>query len=697
MFERISTGQSNGNGSFGTFINGASADGTRVFFSTVESLEPGDTDTTSDIYERSGSTTTRISTGPSGGNGAFSSTFWRASADGTRVFFSTQENLVPTDTDSYVDIYERSGSTTTRISTTTGPFDADFVGSSADGSRVFFTTLAFASGDTDSAEDIYERSGSTTTRISTGSIGGNGAFTVAFEGYSADGSRVFFTTAEPLEPGDTDSGWDLYERSGSTTTRIGGNGAFNDVSFSRASADGTRVFFRTAEPLEPGDTDSAEDIYERSGSTTTRISTGSIGGNGAFNDLSLVSATADGTRVFFRTAEPLEPGDTDSSADIYERSGSTTTRISTGSIGGNGAFGPSFNGSSADGSRVFFTTAEPLEPGDTDSSADIYERSGSTTTRISTGSIGGNGVANPTFRRASADGARVFFETPEPLEPGDTDSEFDVYERSGSTTTRISTGSIGGNGAFYAGLGVISTDGARVVFTTSEALTASDLDAAEDLYLARYPVTSGYPRPKGATPVRVPLVPAYGECTEPSTTHQAPFAFGSCNPPDLVSEYLTVGSPDANGAPAKSVGFVSIVAQPGVPGGADDADATLAVSLEDVRRQTDLADFTGELGLQVTLRITDRANGATQNLPGTVMDLPLTAAVPCTATGDTTVGSTCSLVTSLDTLLGPSATPEGKRAIYGVTSVGVWDGGPDGDADTGAGNTLFAMHGFFIP
>ena len=48
-----------------------------------------DTDTYPDIYERSGGQTTLVSTGPTGGNGTFDVIFGGASADGTRVFFTT--------------------------------------------------------------------------------------------------------------------------------------------------------------------------------------------------------------------------------------------------------------------------------------------------------------------------------------------------------------------------------------------------------------------------------------------------------------------------------------------------------------------------------------------------------------------------------------------------------------------------------
>ena len=64
-----------------------------------------DTDAASDVYERSGGQTTLMSTGPVGGNGAFESLFSGASADGTRVYIQTAESLVSADTDTAADIY----------------------------------------------------------------------------------------------------------------------------------------------------------------------------------------------------------------------------------------------------------------------------------------------------------------------------------------------------------------------------------------------------------------------------------------------------------------------------------------------------------------------------------------------------------------------------------------------------------------
>ena len=93
-------------------------------------MSPADTDSSVDIYERAGSTTTLISTGPAGGNGAFDADFYEASKDGSRAVFETNESLVSADTDTTKDVYERVGSTTNLVSTgpTSGstPIDSFF-------------------------------------------------------------------------------------------------------------------------------------------------------------------------------------------------------------------------------------------------------------------------------------------------------------------------------------------------------------------------------------------------------------------------------------------------------------------------------------------------------------------------------------------------------------------------------------------
>ena len=265
--------------------------------------------------------------------------------------------------------------------------------------------------------------------------------------------------------------------------------------------------------------------------------------------------SADGTRVFFSTSEALTAGDTDTRRDIYRRAGATTELVSAGPGGGNGAFDADFMGASLDGSNAYVRTEESLVATDTDTGCaagqgpqcrDVYEYAGGTTSLVTTGPAGGNGAFDASFAAVSLDGKRVFFDTREPMTAGDTDASVDVYERFGGTTTLLSTGPAGGNGAFTAFLFAngLSDDGTRAFFDTRESLMASDTDTSFDIYVAD---VAGYPRPKGASPARLSLVPAYSPCTAPNRTHGPPLVFGSCNSPVATSSQATVGAPDALG------------------------------------------------------------------------------------------------------------------------------------------------------
>ena len=169
-------------------------------------------------------------------------------------------------------------------------------------------------------------------------------------------------------------------------------------------------------------------MYERSTGTTRRVSSGP-NSNGPF-DAFLQGTSRDGSRVFFVTSEPIVAGDTDTASDIFERSGGTTTLVSAGAINGNGSHGAGYSGASANGKRVFFFTTEQLSTGDTDAVFDIYERSNGTTKLVSVG-----GASNSTFHSwfagASADGSRVYFHTSEPFVSIDGDVMQDVYEQIG--------------------------------------------------------------------------------------------------------------------------------------------------------------------------------------------------------------------------------------------------------------------------
>jgi hypothetical protein len=211
-------------------------------------------------------------------------------------------------------------------------------------------------------------------------------------------------------------------------------------------------------------------------------------------------------------------------------------------------------------------------------------------------------------------------------------------------------------------------------------------------------VLNGYARPLSATPATIPLVPAFETCTASDSTHAAPLAVPSCNPPVQTSHYLTLGAPDVNGNPAASRGSLQLKVlgeSPINPDNGDQADVQITGSITDVRNQSDLTDYTGELRAVLGLRITDRYNGVALATPGTADDTPLAFNFACSATG-TSVGGTCNVATTADAVTA-DVLREGKRAIWGLGQVQVYDGGADGDADTTGDNTLFEVQGLFAP
>lgn len=217
-----------------------------------------------------------------------------------------------------------------------------------------------------------------------------------------------------------------------------------------------------------------------------------------------------------------------------------------------------------------------------------------------------------------------------------------------------------------------------------------------------------HPRPKGATPVLVSLVPAYEPCTSPNRTHGPPLAFPSCSPPVQTSDFLTVGTPDANGVAANSVGSVKLRVIVGAPGPPDDTDLEITGGITDVRCKTGVSscgnanaadgpDYTGELQGNATIRITDHHNAAAAGGgpdPATVVDVPFPFMFVCENTADTSIGASCRVPPP--SCLGCFPRFEGKRTVVEITQIRISDGGPDGVSAT-AGNTLFAVQGAFIP
>jgi hypothetical protein len=298
------------------------------------------------------------------------------------------------------------------------------------------------------------------------------------------------------------------------------------------------------------------------------------------------------------------------------------------------------------------------------------------------------------------------------MHPGDVAPVFDYPRTFGTTViggafSPASFGSLGGQ-YFFADFGastiwsVVPTP-AHDGFAAAPVTFDTNADAPVDLvfgpgnsmyYVAIntgtvHQVAPNYPRPRGASPIRVSLVPAYAQCTSTNSTHGAPLAFGSCAPPSQQSSFLTVGTPDSNGAQANSTGFVRLRAKVG--------DIELEASMTDVRNRAGLGDYGGELQVLLPIRITDLNNPPPAGGSGaaTTQDGTFAFTVPCTTNSDPAVGSSCSVDTTANAVM-PSAVVQSDRTIWQLGQIEVLDGGADGQASTND-NTVFARQGVFVP
>jgi hypothetical protein len=212
-------------------------------------------------------------------------------------------------------------------------------------------------------------------------------------------------------------------------------------------------------------------------------------------------------------------------------------------------------------------------------------------------------------------------------------------------------------------------------------------------------------RPKGASPLRASLVPAFKQCTAPNRTHGAPLAFPSCAPPVPESNSVTVGTPDSNGAGANSTGFVQFSVGPPSFNG----EVKVHASVTDVRcrpgtsasvcssaNAADGPDYSGELQADATIRISDHYNGPNLDEAATVQDIPTPIRMVCANTADTSTGGVCNDTVATTCPLPEGCSMAGRRAVIEFGQIRVDDGGPDGSVAS-TPNTTFLRQGVFIP
>jgi TolB protein len=507
------------------------------------------------------------------------------------------------------------------------------------------------------------------------------ALVVLVVGAAPAGAAFPGTNGKIAFASDRDGNYEIYvmNSDGSFQTRLTNNAASD--SDPAWSADGTQIVFVSAR-------DGNNEIYKMNsdGTGQTRLT------NNPAHDAD-PGWSPDGTQIVFTSNR-------DGNNEIYKMNadGTGQTRLTVNSAS------DGFPTWSPDGTKIAFHS-------DRDGNFEIYSMNADGTAQT-------NLTNNPAEDQSptwTPDGKQIGFATNRPSGSG----QHDIWLMNADGSGPVPVSNVSNDEASPAaapnggGAGVeqlLSLANGWEIYSS----TGADLsnNAANDVSPDWQPFITGYVRPVGATPYRVPLVPALRSCTSPNATHAPPISVPSCDPAPTQSNFLTVGSPDVNGAAVKSIGFVrlDVFCNGGAPGETppcsttpgDQLDGKLSVSEKDVRCQGIsggcpgiLQDYSGELELQVNAQITDKNNGGA--VGATTQSYPVRAAVPCATTADTTVGSTCTLNSSLDAILGSGAVVEQKRAIWELGQVQVLDGGSDGLASTLSGNVEFAVSGVFFP
>jgi hypothetical protein len=237
------------------------------------------------------------------------------------------------------------------------------------------------------------------------------------------------------------------------------------------------------------------------------------------------------------------------------------------------------------------------------------------------------------------------------------------------------------------------------------------------MLLATVPASATHVRPKGATPLLVELIPAQKPCVDPNARHEPPLEVRSCIPPEQTSSVATVGTPDANGFPAQSTGYVRIdVANVGN----QFEDDVVKVSITDVRDlanpsldynpNPDGPDMTLAAALPDSVsttspggyRLTDHRNVGPGPVGGaaTTVGFQFPIPVDCNFTPPG-IGATCSADTSFNAVLPgfvkfDPTNPNGNRQSLEIGQVRIYDAGSDKVRMTND-DTLFGVQGIFNP
>jgi len=365
------------------------------------------------------------------------------SADTTRVAFSSDEHLLPSDTGRTLgqSIYELTPTGMRQVDVNSAGSLLSTCGSSLpsssamsrSGERIFFVHPTDPSCGT---ARVYMREGDETVEVSLSRCTRpdcNEPQDVEFAGVTPSGSVVFLATAQQLTDDDVNAKRDLYRFDVATEGLelvTPGTAAMEGEIYEHpvVSSDGSRAYLQAYGRLLPGEGVANElNLY-----FADEAGLHLIGAPMSPNNLQI---SRDGGVALISTFSAPEGTDTDGQLDVYRYDAGTDslTRLSAGSSGGNGPFSAAFPGTgieadhravSIDGQRAFFETAEPLIAEDHNEVADVYEWSGGQLHLVSSG----EGADPAQLEGSSLDGGTVVFRSSASLLPRDRDGgDRDLY------------------------------------------------------------------------------------------------------------------------------------------------------------------------------------------------------------------------------------------------------------------------------
>jgi hypothetical protein len=462
--------------------------------------------------------------------------FMGSSRDLSRILIQPERPLLPYDItgqSTFAGIYEVAGvgteSPTLRLVNVEGPFESekelvihkgsqiqgplvgdrrlsqkvagtDYHAISESGETVFFTATpegsekltvyARVEGATASAHTVVVSAQSPSCE---GPCASSAPANAIFQGASADGSKVFFTTAQKLLNSDTNTNTDLYEYefnpAGNKLILISG-GMPEQVAAGvvRSSPDGSHVYFVELGVLTPGEKNgtgeeagTGENLY---GYDTVTHETKFVARTGANKGGFIVSTdeerhaqtTPDGRYLVFSSPGALA-GDTNSAPAqaVYRYD------FQTGELTWVSQAAPSLKaengGNNPNEGKDALVAPLPGTNGGAEATIDDWNRA------------------------ISENGEYIIFTTTEKLQANDVNEAADVYEWHNGTVSIVSDGhNPAGVIAGGAGKGgsAMSASGSDIFFFTHAKLVGQDTDALGDLYDAR--VGGGFPAPEQERP-----------------------------------------------------------------------------------------------------------------------------------------------------------------------------------------------------